>query len=138
AANFNAPLFGANGDPTGALKYWADNAVQLYLAGGAPAAKLTMGVPFYGHGWKGVQPGANNDGLFQSGTGAATGTYEAGTEDYKVLKTLEATFSKFRHAEAQTFWIYNPSTKIFWSYDDPSSVSNKMSYIQAKGLGGAM
>ena len=66
---------------------------------------------------------------------AAPGTYEAGIEDYKVLKNLTG-YGQFRHAEAQAFWVFNGST--FWSYDDPTSMTNKMNYIKSKGLGGAM
>ena len=36
--------------------------------------------------------------------------------------------------------LASPATGIFWSYDDRTSVANKMSYINSKagGLGGAM
>ncbi|NED55610.1 glycoside hydrolase family 18 protein, partial [Micromonospora aurantiaca] len=49
---------------------------------GVPANKLLLGIGFYGRGWTGVtqsEPGG-------TATGPAPGTYEAGIEDYKVLK----------------------------------------------------
>lgn len=136
--NFHSALWGSNSDPSRANGYWSDYAVTAYLNAGVPAAKLILGVPFYGRGWTGV-PNFNN-GLYQNSAGPAPGTYEAGVEDYKVLKSLEATYGKYRHSEAQAFWIYNPIPGIFWSYDDPVSMSNKASYVNSKngGLGGMM
>ncbi|MER6504672.1 glycoside hydrolase family 18 protein, partial [Streptomyces sp. NPDC001455] len=49
---------------------------------GVPASKLLLGVGFYGRGWTGV----TQDAPGGTATGAAPGTYEAGIEDYKVLK----------------------------------------------------
>ncbi|WP_158791115.1 hypothetical protein, partial [Streptomyces sp. NRRL WC-3549] len=40
------------------------------------------GIGFYGRGWTGVTQAAPGG----TATGAAPGTYEAGIEDYKVLK----------------------------------------------------
>ena len=133
--NFQAALYHSSGDPSQppANTYYADYAVQAYKAAGVPANKLVLGVPFYGRGWTNV-PNVNN-GLYQPSTTAAPGTYEAGIEDYHVLKNLTG-YSAFRHAEAQAFWIFNGST--FWNYDDPASMTNKMSYVKSQGLGGAM
>jgi chitinase len=133
--NFQAPLYGSSGDPSQppANNYNANYAVQAYKNAGVPAAKIVLGVPFYGRGWTNV-PNVNN-GLYQPSSTAAPGTYEAGIEDYKVLKNLTG-YGQFRHPEAQAFWIFNGST--FWSYDDPTSLTNKMNYIKAQGLGGAM
>jgi chitinase len=131
--NFHSALYGSSTDPsTGdARNYNTDFAIREYLRRGVPANKLVVGIGFYGRGWTNV-PNVNN-GLYQNGS-AAPGTYEAGIEDYKVLKNFGGT--SFRHAEAQAFWKFNGST--FWTYDDPTSVTNKMSYAKGKGLGGAM
>ncbi|MGW6513553.1 glycoside hydrolase family 18 protein, partial [Streptomyces niveus] len=60
----------------------SDAAITKLKAKGVPAQKLLLGIGFYGRGWTGVtqaEPGG-------TATGAAPGTYEAGIEDYKVLK----------------------------------------------------
>jgi chitinase len=36
------------------------------------------------------------------------------------------------------FWVYHPSQRVFWSYDDATAVGTKMAYVLQKGLGGAM
>lgn len=125
---FHSPLYSWTGIPT--PNYTADYAVQLYKSKGVPASKLVLGVGFYGRGWTGVT-NANN-GLNQPATGAAPGTYEAGIEDYKVLKNFNGTI----YRQAGTMWKFNGST--FWSYDDPVAMAEKMNYLKSQGLGGVM
>jgi chitinase len=137
--NFHAPLLAGAADPARALEYDLDHAVQGWLAGGTPPGKLVVGLPFYGRGWQGVPAGPAGDGLYQIATGGgAKGTYEAGIEDYKVLKTLETTYKTFRHPETRAFWIFDPAGGTFWSYDDPTVLREKTAFLRAKGLGGAM
>jgi chitinase len=112
-------------------RFSVDGAVQKYLSMGAPASKLVVGVPAYGRGWTGV---ANvNNGLYQNGS-PASGTFEAGTEDYDVLKNRAGTV--FRDNTNGAVWKYDGST--FWSYDDPQLIQAKGAYVKANGLGGLM
>jgi chitinase len=105
------------------------DAISRYLAAGAPADKLDVGIPAYGRGWTGV---ANiNNGLYQAGT-PAPGTYEQGVEDFKVIDKLPGTV--FRDDEDGAVWKYDGTT--FWSYDDPALISAKGRYVQQNGLGG--
>jgi len=129
STNFQAHLRLAPGDTTGLS---VQNAVQGYLAAGVPANKLIVGIPFYGRGWTGVRN--QNNGLYQPATGAAPGTYEAGIEDYKVLKTRA--MPSFRDPVTGGFWLYDGNT--FWSYDDPQVIQEKMSWLTTLGLRGAM
>ena len=112
-------------------KYSVDSAVNKYLSMGAPANKLVVGVPAYGRGWTGV-PNVNN-GLYQNGS-AASGTFEAGIEDYDVIKNRAGTV--FRDDANGAIWKYDGST--FWSYDDPQLIQAKGQYVKAGGLGGLM
>ncbi len=130
--NFNSPLYPATGDPAAGQKLTTDEAVTTWLQGGTPPNKLVVGVPFYGKGWQGV--GSANNGLWQASGGAAPGTYEPGSEDYKVLKTKG--YPRFFQSQAQAAWLY--SGGIFWTYDDPPVMTAKMNYIKSKGLGGVM
>jgi chitinase len=84
-----------------------------------------------------VPAGPAGDGLYQTATGGgAVGKYEAGIEDYKVLKMLGAAYKPFRHPETRAFWVFSPTDGIFWSYDDPTAIGEKTAYIKSKG--GAM
>ncbi|MGH8878341.1 MAG: glycosyl hydrolase family 18 protein, partial [Stackebrandtia sp.] len=83
-------------------------------------------------GWTGV--GADNNGLYQEGTGPAPGSYEEGIEDYKLVKDKPG--EVFRDDTNLAMWKYDRSQ--FWSYDDPEMVTQKLAYIAERGLGGAM
>ncbi|PFG34292.1 glycosyl hydrolase family 18 protein [Sanguibacter antarcticus] len=94
---------------------------------GIPSDKLLLGLGFYGRGWTGVsqsEPGG-------TATGAAPGTYEAGIEDYKVLKTkcpATGTVGGTAYASCDGQW---------WSYDTPETIAGKMAYANQQDLGGA-
>ena len=65
-----------------------------------------------------------------SATGAAPGTYEAGIEDYKILKSrcpATGTVGGTAYAKCGSEW---------WSYDTPQTLAGKMSWAKSKGLGG--
>ncbi|MFF4899115.1 glycoside hydrolase family 18 protein [Streptomyces sp. NPDC001068] len=93
---------------------------------GIPASKLLLGIGFYGRGWTGVTQAAPGG----SATGPAAGTYEAGIEDYKVLKTkcpATGTVGGTAYAKCGSNW---------WSYDTPATIATKMAYKNQQGLGG--
>lgn len=101
--------------------------ISKLRAKGVPANKLLLGIGFYGRGWTGVtqsEPGG-------TATGAAPGTYEAGIEDYKVLKgrcPATSTVAGTAYGKCGSEW---------WSYDTPSTIRGKMGFAGDQGLGGA-
>lgn len=134
--NFNAPLFRTAQEPAD-KSLNVDAAVQRYLIEGVPADKLVLGVPFYGKGWQGV-PNINN-GLYQIAKGAAPGTWEPGSYEYKdIINNFLAGFQRFWDADAYVPWLYDPQSGIFISYDDPQSLSKKAGYARDQGLKGVM
>ncbi|MFQ6850643.1 glycoside hydrolase family 18 chitinase [Streptomyces sp. 35M1] len=103
------------------------DAIAKLKAKGVPAKKLLLGIGFYGRGWTGVTQSAPGG----TATGAAQGTYEAGIEDYKVLKSScpsTGTIAGTAYAHCGTNW---------WSYDTPATVGSKMAWAKNQGLGGA-
>ncbi|WP_328423383.1 glycoside hydrolase family 18 chitinase [Streptomyces sp. NBC_00443] len=103
------------------------DAIAKLKAKGVPSAKLLLGIGFYGRGWTGVTQSAPGG----SATGAAPGTYEAGIEDYKVLKNScpsNGTIAGTAYAHCGNNW---------WSYDTPSTIAGKMTWAKNQGLGGA-
>jgi chitinase len=138
STNFLAPLLGSPRDPAGP-KLNVNATVAYYLSKGVPARKIDLGVPFYGIGWAGVP--ATRGGLYQSATGPAAGVWGAGVNDYEVLAGLAADpasgFKSYRDLlSGGSFWIYNPTTQVFWSYDDAVTARIKGEYAGALGLGG--
>jgi GH18 family chitinase len=126
----NAPLSPWPGMPTSAGQdhFYADYALALYVSKGVPASKLNLGIPTYGAGWTGV-PNVNG-GLNQPATGPATGTWQNGTEDYKVL----ATSCPPTGVIAGTAEAYCGGN--WWTYDTPATVAAKVNHAKSLGLGG--
>ncbi|WP_084959978.1 glycosyl hydrolase family 18 protein [Thermoactinospora rubra] len=121
----NAPLHSYDGIPTPG--FYGDKAIQKLKGLGIPSGKLLLGIGFYGRGWTGVTQAAPGG----KATGPAPGTYEAGIEDYKVLKTkcpATGTVGGTAYAFCGGQW---------WSYDTPGTVAGKMSYALKQGLAGA-
>ncbi|MER7271192.1 glycosyl hydrolase family 18 protein [Micromonospora carbonacea] len=121
----HSPLYSYTGIPQAGFN--SDAAIQKLKGKGIPADKLLLGIGFYGRGWTGVTQSAPGG----SATGAAPGTYEAGIEDYKVLKNTcpaTGTVGGTAYAKCGSNW---------WSYDTPSTIGGKMTYAKNQGLGGA-
>ncbi|MGC9669028.1 glycosyl hydrolase family 18 protein [Planosporangium sp. 12N6] len=121
----HSPLTSYAGIPTQGFN--SDAAIQKLVSKGIPRNKLLLGIGFYGRGWTGVTQEAPGG----TATGAAPGTYEAGIEDYKVLKTkcpANRTIAGTAYAKCGSDW---------WSYDTPATIGGKMSYAKDQGLGGA-
>ena len=105
-----------------------DGTVQAYLAAGVPAAKLLLGVPFYGYHW--AEVAATNDGLYQPGQPVHEDT------SWSQIRALSAASTLHRDPRSQTPWLYDGHT--FWTFDDPVSARYKASYAAAHQLGGVM
>ncbi|GAA0916363.1 MULTISPECIES: glycoside hydrolase family 18 protein [Streptomyces violaceusniger group] len=120
----HSPLNSYNGIPQ--QGFTTDAAISKLKGLGIPASKLLLGIGFYGRGWSGV----TQDAPGGTATGAAPGTYEAGIEDYKVLKgscPATGTVAGTAYAHCGNQW---------WSYDTPATIAGKMNYKQQQGLGG--
>ncbi|MFI0263750.1 glycoside hydrolase family 18 protein [Streptomyces sp. NPDC017056] len=120
----HSPLTSYNGIPKAG--YNTTDTIKKLKSLGVPANKLLLGLGFYGRGWQGV----TQDAPGGTATGAAPGKYEAGIEDYKILKTRCPATGKVAgtaYAKCGTQW---------WSYDTPETIGTKMAYKNQQGLGG--
>ncbi|MFI9797651.1 glycosyl hydrolase family 18 protein [Streptomyces sp. NPDC052302] len=121
----HSPLTSYSGIPQAGFN--SADAIAKLKSKGVPSKKLLLGIGFYGRGWTGVTQAAPGG----SATGAAPGTYEAGIEDYKILKNscpATGTIAGTAYAYCGNNW---------WSYDTPSTIAGKMSWAKNQGLGGA-
>ncbi len=135
STGFQANLRTSAKDPSSPA-YSVEDTVRGYLAAGAPAEKLVVGVPFYGRGWTGVTNA--NRGLYQPATAPAPGVWEAGVNDYKALRPLIGTgsFERYWDGHTRDAWLFDGST--FWTFDDEQTIHQKALYIRKLGLGGFM
>lgn len=158
--NEASSLYDTEADPAYDEARYIDATVKAYLRAGVPAAKYTMGLPLYAVGWKGVPN--DNHGLYQSTTGPspvllADGSGECPNPDKSnaspgcdtILTPGFSTYSTIKNLANKSRYIswydstrvgatlYDPSTGIFYTYDDAVAVAAKTAYIKKKKLGGA-
>ncbi|MEU7259609.1 glycoside hydrolase family 18 protein [Streptomyces rimosus] len=120
----HSPLTAYNGIPKAG--YNTADTINKLKGMGIPANKLLLGIGFYGRGWQGV----TQDAPGGTATGAAPGKYEAGIEDYKLLKTRCPATGKVGGT------AYAKCGNQWWSYDTPETIGSKMTYKNQQGLGG--
>jgi chitinase len=124
-------------------EYWrtpssVDDAVLAYLAAGVPAKKLGIGIGFYGGCWTGPVTGPRQE---PNGSRFAAGdndmSYSNIQRDYYVASAL-----KWDAAARVPYLSFSqpkgPKGCTFISYENPNSISQKGSYVKAKGLGGTI
>jgi GH18 family chitinase len=136
--NFQAPLYDTPASPAFGTAFTVNDAITHYLNGGYPAAKLTLGVPFYGRGWTGVPDGGQH-GRYQTVTGPTAAfplSQEPGVVDWKELQAAGKTSNYYYDQDTKSTWIYDGTN--FWSIDTPDSLTDKRQYIKDNNLGGVM
>jgi GH18 family chitinase len=144
--NFNAPLFRADNDPADS-EFNIHSSLHSLLNRGLPRHQLVMGLSFYGRGFANVEPGPENNGLYQTYSGKPYGTWPdehdqgSGVYDFYDLRDNfigKDDWQEHFSEEAEAAWLYSPSKKIFIGYDNPTTIWAKCSYIVSHGLGGGM
>jgi chitinase len=126
----HAPLYTNPADPK---KISDDNSVQEYEMAGVPAAKIVLGVPFYGHSWGQVPE--TNHGLFQPGKEIPRSDAPAGDGQEAMIKNG---FVRYWDPIAAAPYLYNAEKQIFVSLDDPESLALKCRYVLTHKLRGIM
>jgi chitinase len=126
----HAPLFTNPADPK---KISADRSVREFEQAGVPAAKIVLGVPFYGHVWGDV---ADVDrGLFHPGKPVPNAFAQYGNISATMLNHG---FTRYWDTVASAPYLYSSERKIFVSYEDPESLALKSKYVLDHKLGGIM
>jgi chitinase len=109
-----------------------DNAVQYLIKLGIPRNKLVIGAAFYGRMWEGVP--ADNNGLYRPGKFKAGVDYK----DFPSQLSPEKGFIYYWDDVAKAPYVYNPSSKLFITYDDKRSIALKTQYVVDHQLEGIM
>lgn len=148
-----AALHGDPADPANASGFDDDTAVRRYLDAGVAPAKIVLGAPFYGYGWKGCAPGPGGDGLYQACAGAAAGGADGGAaypfswlikEGYLKAGPDGAfdqpgrAYARRWNPASQTPSLYEAASGTVISYEDEASLRAKARYVKDKKLRGAM
>ncbi|GGD50415.1 glycoside hydrolase family 18 protein [Pseudoxanthomonas indica] len=110
-----------------------EQAVDEFLAAGAPPRKINIGAAFYGRTFADV--GAAHDGLQQAfgGDGGFVAWQEIADNHLD-----RNGFQRHWDEQAQAAWLWNPSTRRMISYEDPQALRAKAAFVRERGLGGIM
>ncbi|RXG41789.1 hypothetical protein VDGE_30541 [Verticillium dahliae] len=120
----------ANTANSTATPFSTEAAITAYLEAGVPASQIALGMPLYGRTFQ------NTDGLGKPFSGVGGGSWENGVWDYKDLPRPGATITYDDVAMAS--FSYDDRSRELVSYDTPSLVRRKISYLKDKGLAGSM
>ena len=98
--------------------------------------KMVMGIPAYGRAW-------GNVSVVNNGTGQAFGTippgsYESGVFDFKDIVNFNSSYTRFYDDTIVASWIYNPSSQVYITYDDPTVITKKAEYVLSSNMLGMM
>uniref|UniRef100_A0A182PFM1 chitinase n=1 Tax=Anopheles epiroticus TaxID=199890 RepID=A0A182PFM1_9DIPT len=136
----NAPLYRGPADTTGKQVQLNVNAsIQYWLAQGAPAEKLVLGIPLYGRSFTLANAGNTQVGAPAVG-GGTPGPYtgEPGVMGYnEFCEKLQTESWDLRWSEEQQV-PYAVRNNQWLGYDDLRSVQLKVKFLLEQGLGGAM
>ncbi|HVU07202.1 MAG TPA: glycoside hydrolase family 18 protein [Verrucomicrobiae bacterium] len=140
---FNSPIYNGNYHfpSSGGLVPSIDASVSNFINNGVAAAKLGIGIAFYGYVWTGGS-GTSTGGVTQprqSWTTAPT----VNTYGYTTIMNSYYQSNLYHWDDsAQAAYISitnaNPSQDMFVSYDDQRTCQSKISYARNRGLGGVM
>lgn len=107
--------------------FTCDRAVASWRAKHVRARNLLLGIPFYCHGWSGVEPGRTGDGLWQPGVGIG---------NPPTYRRLRAVPGKMHRRSGMGAWKYDAESKRFYSVDDAAVMAEKAAWVVKRGLGG--
>ncbi|KAJ3291887.1 hypothetical protein HK104_005727 [Borealophlyctis nickersoniae] len=139
------------------------SAIDAWHAAGVPYSKIIGGLAYYGRAMQALvaadgttqyisaKPGApqgdSDDAYWQDPTCSADAGGTSGIWKWKNLRsqgvlttptTAGNGWTRYWDSSSQTPWLFNPSSKMFISYDDPVSLKAKVDYALCKGIGGVM
>ena len=135
---YNASLYGAGAEKMNATEAYpsVDETVKQYEAAGIPAAKLGIGVAFYGYVWSRVS-GPKQDVKGLTGADVNDGA------DYSLI--MDQFYQPDRyHWDDQAKSPYlsidapDPKDRKFVSYDDARLCALKIAYVKRQNLGGVI
>jgi chitinase len=109
-----------------------DNCVQYLLNHGVEPGKLVIGAAFYARVWENVPDTAN--GLFQPGSFKEGVNYKS----FPAKLSPDSGWIHYHDKKARAGYAYNPSSKMFATFDDEKSLQKKAGYVKKHHLKGIM
>jgi chitinase len=110
-----------------------DRAFKEYTRAGVPAAKLVLGLPFYGRSW--FMKSTDNFGINRPVDSVTRG---GGYTFIKDSISIKPGFVRHWDEKAKAPVLWNESTHQMISYEDEESVKYKCEYVRQNKMGGVM
>ena len=133
----------ASKETTDPMQGSVDRAVHAFEAAGVPASKLVVGIAFYAHVW--AMKTADNHGLYRaSAPPSRDGVFHDASDGgggYTYIKDSLVNrngFVRYWDKDAHAPYLFQADQKIFLSYDDEESATDKCKYVEKNRLGGVM
>ena len=131
-ASHHTALFSGSGTPHGSVK----QTVDLFYSQGVSKRKLIVGIAFYGRKFN---TSKHYLGSASSTTSAQSITYTDIYNNYLVpIKNGSTTITRYWDNTSMAPYIYDSSTRVWITYDDPESIKAKCEYVKDNNLGGVM
>lgn len=112
-----------------------ESSIAFNLASGVPAAKLGLGIPFYGYCWQGVTGPHQANGTVAASDGTMSYANIVGGYYSPSLRVWDSTASVPYLTSATPIGAAGCN---FVSYEDAQSIAAKGAYAHAQGLGGTI
>jgi len=132
-----APLYSRHGDAL--PDFNVNSTVEHWLAGGAPADKLVLGIPLYGQSFTLADPARSEVGAATVGRGRPGEFTRAGgfLAYHEICRAVDAGWSVVQDPlAAQGPYAWHEDQWV--GFDDVASVRRKAELVLERGLGGAM
>ena len=131
-ATHHSGLYSGTGTPHGSAK----QTVDLFASQGVSKNKLVVGIAFYGRKFN-----TSNYyvGSTSTTTNAASITYTDIYNNYLLkIQNGSTTIKRYWDETTMAPYIYDSSTRVWITYDDPESITAKCEYVKNNNLGGVM
>lgn len=113
-------------------------AIDFWLEKGAPASKMTMGIPAYGRGWK--LKSNSNTGINAPTDGACAKGTSTGEEGFRAYYEITDRISRGATKTHDPVRVcdYMVADGEWVGFDDVDTVCAKLRFAQSRGLAGSM
>jgi GH18 family chitinase len=123
-----------------------EQAIEYLTFRKVPVDRILLGYPGYFVAYGGVQDSSGAHGLYQPFDRSKTPTYDIhglkGIGSYRVAETLLdsglTSHGVFVNDQLSAVYAYDPSKRLWISYENAASVASKARYVLAKHLAGMM
>lgn len=131
-----APLFAEAGRPS------VDTVIQSFTKHKFPLKKIILDIGTYGQGWQGISD--VNNGLYQPAQTASLGSWDLArntglySQDHVQQLIHLSGYTVYWDNHAKVSYAFNPIrlSGHFISFEDIKSITEKITYLKAKGLAG--